>query len=81
MRELRLATLPIFLLFNIFGNQEDADSKTIVVNKDALMNYYQYQSRAFNEEVFEEKLGKLRRVKSKPNCTKEPKNWTRNLKL
>ena len=48
-----------FLLFNIFGNQEDADSKTIVVNKDALMNYYQYQSRAFNEEVFEEKLASM----------------------
>ena len=35
------------------------DSKRIVVNKDALMNYYQYQSRAFNKEVFEEKLASM----------------------
>ena len=54
-----LIGLAFFLLFNLFGDSEDMDSKTIIVNKDALMNYYQYQSRAFNQEVFEEKLAAM----------------------
>ena len=48
-----------FLLFNVFNAQEDMDSKTIIVDKDALMNYYQYQSRAFNQDVFEKKLASM----------------------
>ena len=54
-----LIGLGFFILFNVFGENEDIDSKTIVVNKDVLMNYFQYQSRAFNEEVFEEKLASM----------------------
>ena len=54
-----LIGLVFFLLFNVFGDSGDMDSKRIVVNKDALMNYYQYQSRAFNKEVFEEKLASM----------------------
>ena len=54
-----LIGLAFFILFNIFGDKGEVDSKTIIVNKDALMNYYQYQSRAFNQEVFEEKLASM----------------------
>ena len=54
-----LIGLGFFLLFKLFGGSEDVDSKTIVVNKDALMNYYQYQSQAFNQEVFEKRLASM----------------------
>ena len=54
-----LIGLGFFIFFNVFGDNEDIDSQTIVVNKEVLMNYFQYQSRAFNEEVFEEKLASM----------------------
>ncbi len=54
-----LIGLGFFLLFKVFGDSDDMDSRTIVVNKDALMNYYQYQSQAFNEEVFEKRLASM----------------------
>ena len=50
--------LVFFLLFNLFGD-DDLDSRTIVVDKEALMNFYQYRSKAFNHEVFEERLASM----------------------
>ena len=48
-----------FLLFNFFNKDEALDSKTVVVDKQALMNYFQYQSQAFNQEVFEQKMAAM----------------------
>ncbi len=48
-----------FLLFNFFNKDEALDSKTVVVDKQALMNYFQYQSKAFNKEVFEQKMADM----------------------
>ncbi len=54
-----LIGLGFFLLFRIFGDENKIDSKTVIVDKEALMTYFQYRSRAFNDEVFEEKLASL----------------------
>lgn len=48
-----------FLLFNLFGDGDDLDSKTIVVDKESLMNFYQYRSKAFNQDVFEQRLASM----------------------
>lgn len=50
-----------FLLFKVFGDDDDLDSKTIVVDKESLMNFFQYRSKAFNQEVFEERLASMPR--------------------
>jgi len=47
-----------FLLFRIVGGGEE-DSRTITVDKDALMNYFQYRSKAFNASVFEERMAAM----------------------
>lgn len=54
-----LIGLGFFLLFRVFGDDNEIDSKTVVVDKEALMTYLQYRSKAFNAEVFEEKLASL----------------------
>ena len=54
-----LIGLGFFLLFRIFGDENKIDSKTVIVDKEALMTYFQYRSRAFNDKVFEEKLASL----------------------
>lgn len=54
-----LIGLGFFLLFNVFGDSDDLDSRTIVVDKEGLMNFYQYRSKAFNQEVFEERLAAM----------------------
>ena len=51
-----LIGLGFFLLFQVFGGENEIDSKTVIVNKEALMTHFQYRSKAFNAEVFEEKL-------------------------
>src|SRR5210317_782605 len=54
-----LIGLGFFLLFRVFGDENEIDSKTVIVDKEALMTYFQYRSKAFNAEVFEEKLASL----------------------
>ena len=54
-----LIGLAFFLLFNFFGDGDDLDSKTIVVDNKALMNFFQYRSKAFNQEVFEERMASM----------------------
>lgn len=54
-----LIGLGFFVLFKFFGDKNDLDSKTIVVDKQALMNYFQFQSKAFNQEVFEQKMAAM----------------------
>ncbi len=54
-----LVGLGFFLLFNVFADNEDLDSRTIVVDREALMNFYQYRSKAFNKEVFEQRLASM----------------------
>lgn len=54
-----LIGLGFFLLFRVFGEENEIGSKTVIVNKEALMTYLQYRSKAFNAEVFEEKLASL----------------------
>lgn len=47
-----------FLLFVYFKscNSPTSSENTIVINKEELLNFMQYQSKAFNRTVFEEKL-------------------------
>ena len=54
-----LIGLFFFLLFRLLGDNDNQDSKTIVVDKESLMNFFQYRSKAFNEEVFEERLASM----------------------
>ncbi len=54
-----LIGLFFFLLFRLFGEGDDLDSRTIVVDKEALMNFFQYRSKAFNQEVFEKRLASM----------------------
>ncbi|MDH3710970.1 MAG: peptidylprolyl isomerase [Cyclobacteriaceae bacterium] len=54
-----LIGLGFFLLFEMAGDSEEQDSKTVVVNKDVLLKHLQYRSKAFNAEVFEEKLQEM----------------------
>ncbi len=54
-----LIGMAFFLMFNIFNKDDQLDSKTIVVDKQALMNYFQFQSKAFNREVFEQKMASM----------------------
>ena len=54
-----LLGLGFFLLFEVVGGSEVQDSKTVVVDKGALLKHLQYQSKAFNAEVFEEKLKEM----------------------
>lgn len=53
--------LLFFLLFKLFGEADDVDSRTVVVDKEALMNFFQYRSKAFNQEVFEERLASMQK--------------------
>ena len=55
-----LIGLGFFVLFQVVGNNDgSADSKTIVVDKNALLTHLQYRSKAFNEATFEEKLANM----------------------
>jgi len=54
-----LIGLGFFLIFNFFGYRDKLDSKTIVVDKESLMTYFQYRSKAFNAQVFEDKLASM----------------------
>ena len=48
----------MFILYNAVAPEQE-DYKTIVVDKDALLNHLQFNSRAFNEEVFEQRLAQM----------------------
>ena len=54
-----LLGLGFFLLFELAGGSDDQNSKTVVVDEGALLKHLQYQSKAFNAEVFEEKLKEM----------------------
>ena len=54
-----LIGLGFFMIFNFFGYGDKLDSKTIVVDKESLMTYLQYRSKAFNTQVFEDKLASM----------------------
>lgn len=56
-----LIGLGFFILFQFFGDGNDTSSRTIVVDKESLMNFYQYRSKAFNREVFEARLASMPR--------------------
>ncbi len=64
-----LIGLGLFLLYDFTGKEsaDESDLKTIVVDKDALLNFMQYRSKAFNRKEFEDRLDqtsgeKLRRL-------------------
>jgi parvulin-like peptidyl-prolyl isomerase len=55
-----LVGLGFFVLFQLLGDQNSgADTKTIIVDKEALMTQLQYRSKAFNTSVFETKLASM----------------------
>ncbi len=54
-----LLGLGFFLLFAFVGGSDEQDSKTVVVDKDVLLKHLQYRSKAFNAEVFEDKLKEM----------------------
>ncbi len=54
-----LIGLGFFLLYQLVSGGDNADSRTIIVDKDVLMMHLQYRSKAFNAEVFEEKLAAM----------------------
>lgn len=55
-----LIGLTLFLIFQFTSNKyEDVDSKTVIVDKDTLLTFIQYRSKAFNQKHFEEKLNNL----------------------
>ncbi len=47
-----------FALFQLTGATAD-DARTIVVDQNALMTYFQYRSKAFNQQVFEAKMAAM----------------------
>ncbi len=50
----------LFVLFNVVGPDDaEADSKTIVVDRNALLTFVQYRSKAFNPEVAASRLDAL----------------------
>jgi hypothetical protein len=50
----------LFVLFNVIGPDDaEADSKTIVVDRNALLTFVQYRSKAFNPEVAASRLDAL----------------------
>ena len=56
-----LIGLGLFLLYSYAGiqNQEDIDSKTVIVDKEGLLTFMQYSSKAFDREKFEEILNNM----------------------
>jgi len=55
-----LIGLALFVIFEFTSNRyEDEDSKTVIVDKDALLTFIQYRSKAFNQKHFEEKLNNM----------------------
>ena len=65
-----------FLLFVYFKScsNESGLENTIVINKQDLLNFMQYQSKAFNQEIFESKLEEL----SKTEKTQIIQNYVRD---
>ena len=53
-----LVGLGFFILFKIL-NPEQENYKTIVVDKQSLLTHLQYRSKAFNNDVFEQRLAEL----------------------
>ena len=51
----------LFLYFNIFGIKNESEN-TISIDKNTLLNFMQFQSKAFNSDVFEEKFAELSEV-------------------
>ncbi|MFT4759821.1 MAG: hypothetical protein ACI9XO_002560 [Paraglaciecola sp.] len=48
----------LFVYFNIFGTKSELEN-TISINKQTLLNFMQFQSKAFNTKVFDEKFERL----------------------
>ena len=48
----------LFILYNAVTPEKE-DYKTIVVDKDALLNHLQFNSKAFNNDVFEQRLAQM----------------------
>lgn len=53
-----IAGFLLFIYFNFCSTKEFADN-TIVINKTDLLDFMQFQSKAFNAKVFEEKLAQF----------------------
>jgi hypothetical protein len=53
-----LIGLGLFLIYNFTGKKgsEEVDSRTVVVDKETLLTFMQYRSKAFNQEEFEGRL-------------------------
>lgn len=49
----------LFVYFKSCGNSQDLFSEAIHVNKESVLNYYQFQSRAFNNDLFESKFDNI----------------------
>ena len=54
-----LIGLGFFLLFQLFGSNDESDSRIIVVDKEELMTYLQFRSKSFNPDVVEERMASL----------------------
>jgi len=52
--------LALFVIFEFTSNRyEDEDSKTVIVDRVALLTFIQYRSKAFDNQRFEEKLSSM----------------------
>lgn len=49
----------LFIYFKSCGSNSSSFGNAIRVDKEAVLNYYQFQSRAFNNELFESRFDKL----------------------
>lgn len=56
-----LIGLALFLVYNYTGNNKRGSDelKIVVVDKDSLLEFMQYRSKAFNREQFEQNLGNM----------------------
>ena len=56
-----LIGIAIFAIYNLTVSDDTADplSKTVIVDKESLLKFMQYRSRAFNREDFEKKLNNM----------------------